>query len=279
VANRFYGVEVKSTNKNHWKSIGSSILESTRNQNVERIFLTFGKLASPVAFMSRPYEECLSGISVTHYPRYQIDMQLEIGKTIFDKMGIPYDTLRKMENPVAPVSQYYKQLLKPGESLWWASGADIEETVAPPTVRLWGSLSHEEKNYYTVQGYALFPEILSCNNMKKYQRYALWLATNCGIINTNIRDQFSAGGRVEIVTARGVCERVPAAFGRIKQYKDLIVETLISANADVLKEYWMIDNLPENRLLYWCQQVAICAGSTKEETHTYYELLRAIFGI
>lgn len=279
VANRFYGVEVKSTNKNHWKSIGSSILESTRDQNVERIFLTFGKLGSPVAFMSRPYEECLSGISVTHYPRYQIDMELGVGETIFDKMGIPYDTLRKMENPVAPVSQYYKQQLKPGESLWWAADSDIEETVAPPTVRLWSTLSHEEKNYYTVQGYALFPEILGHSSTKKYQRYALWLATNCGVINTNIRDQFSAGGRVDIVTVRGVYERMPAAFGRIKRYKDLIVETLISANSEVLKEHWMMIDLPDNRLLYWCQQVAICAGATREETHTYYELLRSIFNI
>ena len=56
VANKFYGVEVKSTNKNHWKSIGSSILESTRNQEVERIYLTFGKLGVPISFMSRPYE-------------------------------------------------------------------------------------------------------------------------------------------------------------------------------------------------------------------------------
>lgn len=42
IANRFYGVEVKSTIKNHWKSIGSSILESTRDPHVERIYLTFG---------------------------------------------------------------------------------------------------------------------------------------------------------------------------------------------------------------------------------------------
>ena len=56
VANKFFGVEVKSTNKNYWHSIGSSILESTRDKNVERIFLTFGKLGSPVEFKSRPYE-------------------------------------------------------------------------------------------------------------------------------------------------------------------------------------------------------------------------------
>lgn len=278
VANRFYGVEVKSTNKNHWKSIGSSILESTRNQNVERIFLTFGKLGAPVAFKSRPYEECLSGISVTRYPRYQIDMELGKGETIFDKMGISYDTLRKMDNPVAPVSQYYKKQLKPGESLWWAADSGIEETVAPPTVRLWSALSHEEKNYYTVQGYIFFPEILG-NSNKKYQRYALWLATNCGIVNTNIRDQFSAGGRVDIVTPKGVYERMPAAFGRIQRYKDLIVETLMSVNSEVLKEYWMMLELPDNRLLEWCSKVAIYAGATREEAIQCLKLLRSIFNI
>ncbi len=279
VANRFYGVEVKSTNKNHWKSIGSSILESTRNQSVERIFLTFGKLGKPIAFMSRPYEECLSGISVTHYPRYQIDMELGAGETIFDKMGIPYDTLRRMDNPVAPVSQYYKQQLKPGESLWWAADSNIEETVAPPTVKLWCSLSPEEKNFYTVQGYAFFPEILGHSNTKKYQRYALWLATNCGIINTNIRDQFSAGGRVDIVTSNRVYKRMPAAFGRIQKYRDLITETLITANSEVLKEHWHMVSLPDNRLISWCEQVAIIAGTTKEDIHIYYELLRKIFNV
>ncbi len=278
VADRLYGVEVKSTNKNHWKSIGSSILESTRDQNVERIFLTFGKLGAPVAFRSRPYEECLSGISVTHYPRYQIDMELGAGETIFDKMGIPYDTLRQMENPVVPVSHYYRQTLRPGQSLWWAADANVEETAAPPTVRLWNTLSSAEKNYYTVQGYAFFPEILGHSNTK-YQRFALWLATNCSIINTNIRDQFSAGGKVDIVTANGVYERMPAAFGRIQRYKDLIVETIISTSPEILKERWELDVLPADRLRYWCRQTAICAGTPSQTVHVYYDLLKSVFNL
>ena len=278
VAKGFYGVEVKSTNKNHWKSIGSSILESTRNQKVERIFLTFGKLGAPIEFKSRAYEECLSGISVTHYPRYQIDMELNDGETIFDKMGIDYDVLRKMDNPVASVSRYYRQQLKPGESLWWAADYDVEETVAPPTVRLWSALSAKEKTAYTIQGYALFPEILSPSNGKKYQRYALWLATSCGVVNTNIRDQFSAGGQVNVVTAKGMYEKVPAAFGRIAKNKDLIIETIISANENILKEYWEHIDIAENRVLQWCQLVSLKAG-TKDDTIKIYEMLRAIFEI
>lgn len=274
VANRFYGVEVKSTIKNHWKSIGSSILESTRDPNVERIFLTFGKLGAPVSFMSRPYEECLAGISVTHYPRYQIDMELAHGETIFDKMGIPYDELRKMDNPVAPVSRYYKSKLKPGESLWWAAD-EVEEVAAPPILRLWTSLTAEQKNYYTVQGYALFPEILSYHSTTKYQRYALWLATNCSIINTNIRDQFSAGGKVTITTLNGVYEKVPAAFGRIAKNRDLIVETIMNANENVLCDNWQVSHIEADRMKQWCKMAAIYSENAKQA----YNMLCGIFGI
>lgn len=277
VANKYYGVEVKSTNKNHWKSIGSSILESTRDQKVERIYLTFGKLGLPIAFRSRPYEECLSGISVTHYPRYQIDMELNQGETIFDKMGIPYDSLRKMDNPVAPVSKYYKSQLKEGESLWWASDSDVESSEVPATVKLWSALSPNEKTHFTVQGYALFPEILSRGNNKKYQRYALWLATNCGIINTNIRDQFSAGGQVNVLTINGNFEKMPAAFGKIKKNRDLIIETILSSSEATLCEYWGVKEIAENRITQWCQIVA----SAVDEKIGYikaYKLLCGIFG-
>jgi len=261
VANRFYGVEVKSTNKNHWRSIGSSILESTRISDVERIFLTFGKLGKPVEFRSRPYEDVLYGISVTHYPRYQIDMDLRPGETIFDKMGVSYDELRLMENPVAPVSKYYKSLLKPGETLWWADNADEEEAASPPMVRLWTATSAEEKEELTVQGYALFPEVLAKGNNKKYNRYALWLVKQKGIVNTNIRDSFSAGGKVSMRIAGGIDVLMPAAFGRIKKYHELIEETLYSVSEDTLKEYWETDYISENRLKQWCEMIAEEAAS------------------
>jgi hypothetical protein len=277
VANQFFGIEVKSTNKNYWHSVGSSILESTRDKNVERIFLTFGKLGRPVEFKTRPYEECLAGISVTHYPRYQINMELPKGETIFDKMGISYDELRSMENPVSPVAKYYKSQLKAGESLWWASDENIEETVAPATVRLWNTLSAESKNHYTIQGYALFPEILS-NSSNKYHRYALWLATNCGVINTNIRDQFSAGGKKDIYTMHGKFEKMPAAFFRIAQYKDWIVEIILTTSETMLKEWWQVRELAENRLAQWCQLVATQADDNIGYM-TAYRLLRSIFNI
>lgn len=278
VANNYYGVEVKSTNKNHWRSIGSSILESTRIQGVKRIFLTFGKLGAPVEFRSRPYEECLYGISVTHYPRYQIDMELHPGETIFDKMGVPYDTLRKMNNPVEPVSKYYKSLLQPGESLWWADSGNIEEESAPPTVKLWTALSSERKEELTVQGYALFPEVLQTGNNKKYNRYALWLVTKKGIVNTNIRDSFSAGGKASMRTTAGVDVLMPAAFGRIHRYRRLIEETLNDIEPETLREYWEVEELKQNRLEQWCGLVASAASTDPSIDYSLaWDVLRGIF--
>lgn len=278
VANNYYGVEVKSTNKNHWRSIGSSILESTRIQGVGRIFLTFGKLGVPVAFKSRPYEECLCGISVTHYPRYQIDMELSPGETIFDKMGVPYETLRKMSNPVEPVSRYYKSRLKPGESLWWADAGNIDEEAAPPTVQLWTALPPKVKEILTVQGYTLFPEVLQSGSPKKYNRYALWLVTKKGVVNTNIRDSFSAGGKVSMRTTDGMYVSMPAAFGRIRKYDKLILDTLYDVDEKTLKEYWEIDKITDNRLLQWCQMVALTVTTDPNIDYSLaWNVLRNIF--
>lgn len=274
VANKYYGVEVKSTEKDHWTSTGSSILESTRNQEVERIYLTFGKLGKPVKFLSRPYEACLSGIAVTHYPRYLIDMRLREGETIFDKMGISYDELRLLDNPVAPVSKYYKSKLKPGESLWWATGD--EEAIVPPTVKLWTALAQAEKDEMVIQGYALFPELFNAKSSKKYNRYALWLATQKGIVNTNIRDSFSAGGKVALPTAGGIEIKMPAVFGRVAKYHLLIEEMLLTAPEEILKDNWNVEAISNNRVKQWCELVAVEADFGVGY-YTAIEVLKGIF--
>lgn len=223
VAAKFYGVEVKSTKGDHWTSTGSSILEATRLQDVERIFMTFGKLGGkPIEFLSRPYEECLGGIAVTHMPRYLIDMRLQEGETIFDKLGISYDQLRKMENPIAPVSKYYRSKLKPGESLWWA-GDGADETVSA-TIRLWKNVSAEEKRRFTIYGCVNFPEVFGGD----YDRYALWL-TSQGVVDPHIRDQFSAGGQEPMEMSDGSKRRFPGVYRRVKNNKEYVIHLLTAA--------------------------------------------------
>lgn len=248
VANKFYGIEVKSTTNDHYTTIGGSILESTRIESVERIFLAFGKLKKPIEFIFRPYEECLSDISVTHYPRYKIDMKLGHGETIFDKMNTSYNNLRQSSNIMDRVTKYYRSLLKEGESLWWI-GRDYEKDMSV-IVRLWSSLEKREKDKMIAYGCALFPEIAGSN----YSRFALWLVTQKGIVNTNIRDGFSAGGKIKFTSE---CDKeiiVPAFFGRILNFKDTIKEIILGEDKKILEEFWKI-NVSENRVRQWLNLV------------------------
>jgi len=251
IAARFYGVEVKSTKENHWTSTGSSILETTRVNDVERIFMTFGKLGgTPIQFLSKPYEACLSGIAVTHMPRYLIDMRLNEGETIFDKMGVPYDELRMMDNPIAPVSRYYRSKLKEGESLWWAGDASDEAVSA--TIRLWKNLDKEEKRRYTIYGCVNFPEVFGGN----YDRYALWL-TSQGVVDPHIRDQFSAGGQEEMLLSNGEIVKFPAVYRRIKNNMDYFIYLMCMKDTAIITERPQIsgDEL-RKRLLGWCDAVS-----------------------
>ncbi len=246
IASKYYGVEVKSTKEDHWTSTGSSILESTRVPDVERIYMTFGKLGGSPSFISKPYEECLSGIAVTHMPRYLIDMRLSKEETIFAKMGIEYDILRQMDNPITPVSKYYRSKLKEGESLWWA-GDSSEETVSA-TIRLWKNLKTDEKRKHTVYGLVNFPEVIGGN----YDRYALWL-TSQGVVDPHIRDQFSAGGQEDMLLSSGILMKFPGVYRRVKNYKDYFISIMSKSDPSVLETQLSVDKEElYNRLNHWC---------------------------
>ena len=181
-------------------------------------------------------------------------MMLKQGETIFDKMGIPYDTLRKMDNPVAPVSKYYTEHSRPGESLWWAQG-EVESTTSSATIRLWTSLDKEEKEQLTAHGYALFPEIIGPASSKKYNRYALWLASSQGVVNTNVRDSFSAGGKISMALTNHINILMPASFARIKRYRELIRRVINEASPLTLEQYWEVGHVENNRVEQWCNLV------------------------
>ena len=251
IASKLYGVEVKSTKDNHWTSTGSSILETTRVQGVERIYMTFGKLGgNPIEFLSKPYEECLHGIAVTHMPRYLIDMRLKKGETIFDKIGIPYDELRQMDNPIAPVSKYYRSQLKDGESLWW-TGDNTDESVSA-TIRLWRNLSPEEKRIHTIYGCLNFPEVFGGN----YDRYALWL-TSQGVVDPHIRDQFSAGGQEELPLSDGTRVRFPGVYRRIKSNREKLIALMKSKDTTILEPQDSINDYEYIlRLTQWFKDVS-----------------------
>ena len=255
VANKYYGVEVKSTKDDKWTSMGSSILESTREDGVERIYMMFGKLGGiPSEFRCRPYEEVLSGVAVTHYPRYQIDMRLRIGETIFDKMEVSYDKMRKMEQPASVVIDYYKRQLKPGESaLWWMGGDDIEESSSPVSIQLLSSLPEEAQDELVAHGYAYFPEIFQTGGRTKYNRFALWLILEKGIVDTSLRDKFTAGGRgTYLISGKQIS--IPQVLVRLRKYRGAIIDIINRTSESKLLYHWQdfhVDKIQEDRIRQW----------------------------
>lgn len=217
IAERYYGVEVKSTNKNHWTSTGSSIVETTRDKDVESIYMLFGKLGgTPAEFKCRPYHDVLYEIAVTHSPRYLIDMNLKSGETIFDKMSVAYDDLRTSPEPILKVKRYYKSKAEANgnQMPWWISSD--EEAAVSMNIRLWKDLSANEKADLVAQILVLFPEVVS----GKYGKAALWLAAAKGIVCTNIRDLFSAGGKVRIVDGQTLKTPLPKVVKTLRDKYD-----------------------------------------------------------
>lgn len=233
IAKKYYGVEVKTTQSNHWKSTGSSVAEGTRVDNIERIFMLFGKLCDPIEFMCRPYEECLSEVVVTHSPRYLIDMNLKEGETFFDKLGIPYDTLRKQENPIRTIVNFYKKQLKNGDDVWWI---DNDSKVSNVIIQIWNNLPQEERNKLMILGYCLFPELVGSNSDKFY-RFAVWLSVQKGIVCPNVRDIFTAGGQGILLD--GEKERkVPRILIQLTNNISSIKSNIESIGNDELSESW-----------------------------------------
>jgi len=277
VAAKYYGVEVKSSKDEKWISLGGSVNESTRADGVERIFLTFGKLTNPVEFRSRPYEDCLAEVVATHYPRYKIDMKLGKGETIFDKMRTSYDDLRNADNPVGEIVKYYKGQLKDGESLWWIDNTRVEENAtASMKVRLWSSLPNEERLQLKTSLFVLFPDILSTKNNKKYGKAVLWLASHHGVVDSSFRDNFSAGGKVTLITKSGNFEQLPQVFGHIQEFMADIRSLINSTPTEVLAESWKVSQIDGDRISQW---ISLVAEKHQEKEYSSTEVLKAIFDI
>jgi hypothetical protein len=265
VAKKFYGVEVKTTIQNHWRSTGNSVLETTRVESVERIFMLFAKLVNPIEFRCRPYEEVLSEVVVTHSPRYLIDMNLKQGETIFDKIEMPYDILRKKDNPIKSIIEHYKSKLKKGEELWWI-GQEDNGKASNIVVKIWNSLPLSHRHSLIIKSMAYFPELFG-NSSDKFGRMALWLITSESVVCPNVRDLFSAGGKGTIIIKGISYWNVPRIFLNLFENISQIVETIVSTPAIDLSDYWKTTTTEKQKLMDWIELVNTHAEKGRNVTH------------
>ena len=248
VANKYFGVEVKMTSNDHWTSTGNSVLESSRIKDVERIYIMFGKLGGKADIRYRLYQECLPEISVTHSPRYRINMDLPVGKSIFDKIGIDYDTLRKDSNSIQKIKDYYRSKLKDGEELWWID-QENEDRAVSPIIRPFRSLSEKEKENFIIEAMILFPEMFG-NSNSKFERAAAYLIAEYNAVSANLRDLFTAGGQVELEIKRKKV-LLPQLTYRLYSRAKAINKKIITMDAKKLSYYWRVKKISKDKLSQW----------------------------
>jgi hypothetical protein len=246
----YFGVEVKSTKQPHWTTTGNSIFEGTRVDKMDRVFIIFGRMTSPIQFLIRPYEDCLKDIVVTHSPRYLIDMELQKGETIFDKLEINYDSFRTLENPAEPIVNYYSNKLKPGETVWWINGTDLgEQNARSPIIRLFNTLSRREQDILRAKMFVYFPEVFLVNNNTKYHRAALWMIKYNNIVHPSFRDIFSAGGKYQFRVS-GKQYIVPKVIEKLITVEDLVAKELNKIDCELALEMWG-DYRPGDEINFW----------------------------
>jgi len=264
IAKKYYGVEVKTTKQNHWITTGNSIMEGTRIDGIERIYLLFGKMVEPIMFKCRPYEDCLSDVVITHSPRYQINMELEQGNTIFDKLEIPYDQLRQESNPFKPIVDYYRKSIEPGEDCWWLDNSG--EKWKGLIIKLWNNVSPELRQEYRSKAIILFPELFS-GRQDKYNRLTVWLVNLEGVVCKNIRDAFTAGGQGYITWNGRLYDKLPRIIVNLAFQLPQIESLLRSFDEETLSHYW--EQPIENRTQQWINLVVSNTGKLPLDLGAY----------
>lgn len=254
IASNFYGVEVKSTKQNHWKTTGNSILESTRLDGIKRIYMLFGKIHEPIEFKCRPYEDCLYDVVVTHSPRYAIDMNLNNGQTIFDKIKLDYNEVRQSPNPIKPFKEYYRNKLQDGQELWWLENEEYKPSSI--VFKVWNSLTHKEKEEFIIKGYSFFPEILG-KQQSKFDKFTLWLSVQKRIICPNVRDLFTAGGRENIIVENISLTSLPKVLVKFIKNIDLIIQEFISTDIETINDIWRTQIETKNEIYKeWIKKIS-----------------------
>lgn len=255
-----YGVEIKFTQKDSWTSTGSSIVESSRSNETDRIYLFFGKLGGTPEFRCKPYQQCLSNIAVTHSPRYLIDMNLSTKDNIFYKMKTEYDDFKLLPegDKIAKVRQYYIAKAKAEhkcEMPWW-----MGETTSV-NLSFYNDLDTDKKSEILARACILFQSLYSKNANGRYRPIALWLCNNYSLLCPNMRDDFSAGGQCMSINGKPLAKPYPHIVAEILKNHNRIKALLYHPDEDILMgihDFWDFKYDANDLYGSWLQMIESC---------------------
>lgn len=262
IFNEEFGIEVKYTENDTWRSIANSIFEGRRNLGVKEIYVVFGKAGGIPEVRWARYDECIMHVRTSHVPRFEIEIGTD--RPLFEKLQISYEKFRLLpqHEKMVYIRQYAKGRLKNGERLWWIE--DLEEKgeqhSLPLEVKLYTQLGPHEKRKLRAEAAFLCPQIVQGSRAKgKYDDATLYILTRYGILCNQARDLFTAGSVAMRLNAERGGNYLQRALDDIAPEIRYAAATL---NTDIVREYWGFDVEPWRRMEEWMRLLDKHASGT-----------------
>lgn len=190
-----FGIEVKHTASDSWRSVANSVLETNRIDEVKKVYIIFGKMGGTPEVKWGEYEKCVMHVRTSHVPRFEIELYPD--QSLFEKMGVTYNEFRDspMEDKMRHIRTYARGRLKSGERLWWLEDRpDEPDHTLPIQARLYTKLLSDEKKKLRAEAALLCPKIVQSGRSRdKYDDAVLYILTYHGVLCHQARDLFSAG--------------------------------------------------------------------------------------
>lgn len=247
-----FGVEVKFTLNDTWRSVANSVLETNRIESVKKVYIVFGKMGGTPEVRWGDYEESVMHVRTSHVPRFEVD--LNAAKSLFALMGVSYDEFRhlKMEEKMRHIRAYARSRLKRGERLWWLEDSPDDEHSLPIQARLYTTLSQPEKLRLRAEAALLCPGIVQSGNVRdKYNDVVLYILTYHGVVCHQARDLFSAGS-----VANPKNDDEGGIY--IERALKLVEQDMLAAAAEMedelFVEYWGESVPPKQRIKRWLEK-------------------------
>ena len=109
---------------------------------------------------------------------------------------------------------------------WWLTSTNADAP-RPMNIRMWNALSAEERQRLLAMCLILFPETLSPRQSPtKFNQSAMWLCSYYQVVVPNIRDLFTAGGKITTVNGKKWGGRASQIFKTIVDYSSVVEELL-----------------------------------------------------
>jgi hypothetical protein len=161
-----FGVEVKFTTKDTWRSVANSVFEGRRDKEVIHVYVVFGKMGGSPEVRWGRYENCVMHVRTSHVPRFEVEMFP--AEPLFSKMGVTYADFCKLtpDDKMRLVRTYARKRLKPGERLWWLEDRAEQEHSLPMEVKLYMELPQHQKRRLRAEAALLCPQIVKPSRAK-----------------------------------------------------------------------------------------------------------------